>query len=74
MLAKLGRPVDDDFPASSNTHPSGRESSRSASSHVISSSVDVAGNVSDYATSSGFEGSYCIMKSGKNGKEEVIRY
>lgn len=63
MLAKLGRPVDRISPASSSTQPSGGELSRSASSHVISSSLDVTGNLSDYATASGFEGSYQSRKS-----------
>lgn len=58
MLAKVGRLVDRSSPTSSSAQPSGRESSRSGSSHVISSSLDVGGNVSDYATTSAFEGSY----------------
>ncbi|KAM0457935.1 hypothetical protein ACHAPV_006480 [Trichoderma viride] len=57
MLAKVGRPVESNFTAPSSNHPSGGESSRSASSHAISSSLDVTGNVSDYATTSGFEDS-----------------
>jgi hypothetical protein len=65
MLAKVGRPVDSSFPAPSSNHPSGGEWSRSASSQAISSSLDVTGNVSDYAATSGFEGSYFTMKSGK---------
>ncbi|KAM0257438.1 hypothetical protein ACHAQJ_004384 [Trichoderma viride] len=58
MLAKLGRPVDRSPPASSSTQyqSSGRDTSRSTSSHVISS-LGTVGHVSDHPTNSGFEDS-----------------
>ncbi|KAH6611153.1 hypothetical protein Trco_001173 [Trichoderma cornu-damae] len=57
MLAKLGRPVDRSPPASSRTQypPSGRDSSRSASSNAASSLA--VGYASDVPNSSGFEDS-----------------
>ncbi|KAL7936744.1 fungal-specific transcription factor domain-containing protein [Trichoderma chlorosporum] len=56
MLAKLGRPVERSSPASASTqYPlSGRDSSRSASSHVVS--LDAVGHTSDYPNG-GFEDS-----------------
>ncbi|OTA06305.1 Zn2Cys6 transcriptional regulator [Trichoderma parareesei] len=56
MLAKLGRPVERSSPASSNTPypPSGRDSSRSTSSHAVPQEAVVY--ASDYPTS-GLEGS-----------------
>ncbi|OPB40120.1 Zn2Cys6 transcriptional regulator [Trichoderma guizhouense] len=51
MLAKLGRPVERSSPASSSTQypQSGRDSSRSVSSHVVS--LDAVGYASDYPNS-----------------------
>ncbi|KKP01326.1 hypothetical protein THAR02_06568 [Trichoderma harzianum] len=51
MLAKLGRPVERSSPASSSTQypQSGRDSSRSVSSHVVS--LDAVGYASEYPNS-----------------------